>query len=397
MDIQRRTKPHVNVGTIGHVDHGKSKLTAAITLVMSKSGYSQARPYDSIDKAPEEKAKGLTINQAHVEYETPKRHYTHIDCPGHIDYVKNMITGAAQMDGAILVVSAADGPMPQTREHLLLARQVGVKEFVVFMNKADMVRDQRLLDMVEKEVRDLLTFHGIDEAKVPVIRGSATLALQCGCGKKECPSCGPIHQLMEACDTSISDPARDIEKAFLLPIEDVYLVEDRGTVVTGRVERGRIHLNDPAEIIGIRPTVGTRIVGIEMFHRPLDYCQAGDTVGLLLEGVGREDVQRGQVIAEAGSITAHHRFDGEVYILTEAEGGRHSGFATGFKPQIFFRTADVTGEVILKEKNQMVLPGDHASLEVSLAKPIAMERGLQFTIREGSRTVGDGTVAGIKE
>jgi len=392
-----RTKPHVNVGTIGHVDHGKTTLTAAITKVLETVGMASFTPYEQIDKAPEEKERGLTIQVAHIEYETEKRHYAHIDCPGHADYIKNMITGAAQMDGAILVVSAADGPMPQTREHILLARQVGVPAMVVYMNKTDMVDDPELLDLVELEVRELLSSYEFPGDDIPVIKGSALKALECGCGKRECEHCGSVWQLLDAVDDYIPEPVRDIDKPFLMPIEDIFSISGRGTVVTGRVERGIIKPNDEVEIVGLRPTLKTVATSIEMFRKVLDEGRAGDNIGILLRGVKREEVERGQVVAKPGSITPHKRFKGEVYVLTKEEGGRHTPFFTGYRPQFYFRTTDVTGTVKLPEGVEMVMPGDNVNLEVELLVPVAMEEGLRFAIREGGRTVGAGVVTEILE
>ena len=392
-----RTKPHVNVGTIGHVDHGKTTLTAAITKVLETVGMASYTPYEQIDKAPEEKERGLTIQVAHIEYETEKRHYAHIDCPGHADYIKNMITGAAQMDGAILVVSAADGPMPQTREHILLARQVGVPAMVVYMNKTDMVDDPELLDLVELEVRELLSSYEFPGDDIPVIKGSALKALECGCGKRECEHCGSVWQLLDAVDDYIPEPVRDIDKPFLMPIEDIFSISGRGTVVTGRVERGIIKPNDEVEIVGLRPTLKTVATSIEMFRKVLDEGRAGDNIGILLRGVKREEVERGQVVAKPGSITPHKRFKGEVYVLSKEEGGRHTPFFTGYRPQFYFRTTDVTGTVKLPEGVEMVMPGDNVNLEVELLVPVAMEEGLRFAIREGGRTVGAGVVTEILE
>jgi elongation factor Tu len=391
-----RTKPHVNVGTIGHVDHGKTTLTAAITKTLHNAGLAEYVPFDQIDKAPEEKARGITIAIAHVEYETKNRHYAHIDCPGHADYVKNMITGAAQMDGAILVVSAADGPMPQTREHVLLARQVGVPRIVVYLNKVDMVDDPELLELVEVEVRDLLSEYEFPGDEVPVIRGSALKALECGCGKEECEWCASIWQLMDALDTYIPEPVREIDKPFLMPIEDVFSITGRGTVVTGRIERGRIKTGEEVEIVGIqRDTKKTVVTGVEMFRKVLDEGIAGDNVGLLLRGIGKDDVERGQVVAAPGSITPHTQFRAQVYVLKKEEGGRHTPFFNGYRPQFYFRTTDVTGTIKLPEGVEMVMPGDNIEMEVELIAPIAMEEGLRFAIREGGRTVGAGTVTKI--
>jgi elongation factor Tu len=393
----QRTKPHVNVGTIGHVDHGKTTLTAAITLVLSKSGQAQFTAYDQIDKAPEEKARGITINTAHVEYQTATRHYAHVDCPGHADYVKNMITGAAQMDGAILVVSAADGPMPQTREHILLARQVGVPTIVVFMNKCDMVDDKELLDLVEMEIRDLLSVYEFPGDQIPIVKGSALQALQCGCGSPQCPKCKCVFDLMTACDSYIPLPVRDGDKPFLMPIEDIFTISGRGTVVTGRIERGKVKVGEEVEIVGLRPTQKTVVTGVEMFHKILEEGQAGDNAGILVRGTKKEDVERGQVVAKPGSITPHHRFKAEAYILTKEEGGRHTPFFKGYRPQFYFRTTDVTGKVELPADREMVMPGDNVAMEVELHTPIALEKGLRFAIREGGRTVGAGTVTEILE
>ena len=392
-----RTKPHVNVGTIGHVDHGKSLLTSAITLVLSKQGLAQYVPFENIDKAPEEKERGITIQIAHVEYESKKRHYAHIDCPGHADYVKNMITGAAQMDGSILVVSAADGPMPQTREHILLARQVGVPSIVVFLNKVDMVEDQELLDLVELEVRELLTKYEFPGDDVPVVLGSALKALECGCGKDECRWCGAILKLIAEVDRYVPDPVRDVDKPFLMPIEDVFTITGRGTVVTGRVERGRIKVGEEVEIVGIKATEKTVVTGVEMFRKILDEGIAGDNVGLLLRGIKREEVERGQVVAKVGSITPHTDFQGEVYVLKKEEGGRHTPFFPGYRPQFYFRTTDVTGVVELPEGVEMVMPGDNVNMRVKLIMPIAMEEGLRFAVREGGKTVGAGVVTKVIE
>ena len=389
-----RTKPHVNVGTIGHVDHGKTTLTAAITTVLSTKFGGEAKKYDDIDAAPEEKARGITINTAHVEYETQTRHYAHVDCPGHADYVKNMITGAAQMDGAILVVSAADGPMPQTREHILLARQVGVPYIIVFMNKCDMVDDAELLELVEMEVRELLSKYDFPGDDTPIIKGSAKLALE---GDKGELGEGAILKLAEALDTYIPEPQRAVDGAFLLPIEDVFSISGRGTVVTGRVERGIVKVGEEIEIVGIRPTVKTTCTGVEMFRKLLDQGQAGDNVGVLLRGTKREDVERGQVLAKPGSITPHTKFECEVYVLSKDEGGRHTPFFNNYRPQFYFRTTDVTGSVVLPEGVEMVMPGDNVKMTVTLIAPIAMEQGLRFAIREGGRTVGAGVVAKIIE
>jgi elongation factor Tu len=390
----KRTKPHVNVGTIGHVDHGKTTLTAAITLVQSKKGFGQFIKFDEIDKAPEERERGITIATAHVEYETPNRHYAHVDCPGHADYVKNMITGAAQMDGAILVVSAADGPMPQTREHILLARQVGVPRMVVFLNKADMVDDAELLELVELEVRELLTKYEFPGDEIPIITGSALQALE---APDDPAKAGCIEQLMKALDEYIPVPERAIDKPFLMPIEDVFSISGRGTVVTGRIEKGKIKIGDEIEIVGIRPTTKTTITGVEMFRKILDSGEAGDNVGCLLRGTKKEEVERGQVLAAPGSITPHTKFNAEAYVLTKEEGGRHTPFFNGYRPQFYFRTTDVTGVCTLPEGTEMVMPGDTVKLDVSLITPIAMDEGLRFAIREGGRTVGAGVVTKINE
>jgi elongation factor Tu len=390
-----RTKPHLNVGTIGHIDHGKTTLTAAITKVLSQRKLAQFTPFDQIDKAPEERERGITIAIAHVEYETPKRHYAHVDCPGHADYIKNMITGAAQMDGAILVVGANDGPMPQTREHILLARQVGVPSIVVFMNKVDMVDDPELLDLVELEVRDLLKKYEFPGDDVPVIRGSALKALECGCGKDTCENCKPILDLMDAVDSYVPQPARETDKPFLMPIEDVFSISGRGTVVTGRVERGRVKVGEEVEIVGFRDTSKTVVTGVEMFRKILDEGQAGDNIGVLLRGVKREEVERGQVLARPASITPHTGFEGSVYVLTKEEGGRHTPFFNGYRPQFYLRTTDVTGVVTLPEGTEMVMPGDNVNVVGELITPVAMEQGLRFAIREGGRTVGAGVVSKV--
>jgi elongation factor Tu len=392
-----RTKPHVNIGTIGHVDHGKTTLTSAITRVLATKKLASYMAFDQIDKAPEEKERGLTIAIAHVEYETVKRHYAHIDCPGHADYIKNMITGAAQMDGTILVVSAADGPMPQTREHVLLAKQVRVPYIVVFLNKVDMVEDPELLDLVELEVRELLSGYDFPGESTPVIRGSALKALECGCGKPDCQWCSGIWKLMDAVDTFIPEPVREIDKPFLLPVEDVFTISGRGTVVTGRAERGIIKVGDEVEVVGIRPTVKTVCTGVEMFRKTLDQGQAGDNIGVLLRGTKREDVERGQVVAKPGSITPHRKFKAEAYILTKEEGGRHTPFFNGYRPQFYFRTTDVTGVAALPEGVEMVMPGDNVSLTIELITPIAMEKELRFAIREGGRTVGAGVISDVLE
>jgi len=388
-----RSKPHVNVGTIGHIDHGKTTLTAAITKVLQKHNPKNTfRSFDSIDNAPEEKARGITIATAHVEYETKNRHYAHVDCPGHADYIKNMITGAAQMDGAILVVAATDGPMPQTREHILLARQVGVPAMVVFMNKVDAVDDAELLDLVELEVRELLTFYEFPGEEIPIIRGSALQALNGeGDGEKG------IEELMEAVDKYIPQPAREIDKPFLMPVEDIFSISGRGTVATGRIERGQVKVGEEVEIVGIKPTRKSVCTGVEMFKKLLDSGMAGDNVGLLLRGVERKEIERGQVISKPGSITPHTKFKAEVYVLTKEEGGRHTPFFSGYRPQFYFRTTDVTGVATLNEGVEMVMPGDNSGLVIELIAPIAMEKGLRFAIREGGRTVGAGTVAEIIE
>ncbi|MFU0842165.1 MAG: Elongation factor Tu [Burkholderia sp.] len=387
-----RTKPHVNVGTIGHVDHGKTTLTAALTTILAKKYGGEAKAYDQIDAAPEEKARGITINSAHVEYETAKRHYAHVDCPGHADYVKNMITGAAQMDGAILVVSAADGPMPQTREHILLARQVGVPYIIVFLNKCDMVDDEELLELVEMEVRELLTKYQFPGDTIPVIRGSAKLALEGDTGPLGEQA---ILKLADTLDSYIPEPQRALDKPFLMPIEDVFSISGRGTVVTGRVERGVIRIGDEIEIVGIKPTQKTTCTGVEMFRKILDEGEAGDNIGVLLRGTKREEVERGQVLAKPGTITPHTSFKGQVYVLKKEEGGRHTPFFKGYRPQFYFRTTDVTGTIELPEGTEMVMPGDNVTMKVDLIAPIAMEQGLRFAIREGGHTVGAGVVAEI--
>ena len=390
-----RKKPHVNVGTIGHIDHGKTTLTAAITKHLAKKGLAEYVPFDEIDKAPEEKARGITIATAHVEYETDRRHYAHVDCPGHADYIKNMITGAAQMDGAILVVGADDGPMPQTREHILLARQVGVPSIVVFLNKCDMVDDEELIELVELELRELLTKYEFPGDEIPIIRGSALKALESDDPDSE--EVKPIFELLDALDNYIAEPVREIDKPFLMPIEDVFSISGRGTVVTGRVERGVIKVGDEVEVVGIRETLKTVCTGVEMFRKILDQGQAGDNIGVLLRGTKRDEVQRGQVVAKPGSITPHTKFKAETYILTKEEGGRHTPFFNGYRPQFYFRTTDVTGVVTLPEGVEMVMPGDNVTLEVSLITPIAMEKELRFAIREGGRTVGAGVVSEIIE
>jgi elongation factor Tu len=392
-----RTKPHVNIGTIGHIDHGKTTLTAAITLCLSKSGGAEYVSFDQIDKAPEEKERGITIATAHVEYETPNRHYAHVDCPGHADYIKNMITGAAQMDGAILVVGADDGPMPQTREHILLARQVGVPAIVVFLNKCDMVDDEELIELVELELRELLDKYEFPGDDTPIVRGSALKALECGCGKGDCESCKPIRELMDAADSFVPEPERDIDKPFLMPIEDVFSISGRGTVVTGRVERGVVRVSEEVEIVGIRETTKTVCTGVEMFRKLLDEGRAGDNIGVLLRGTKRDDVERGQVVAKPGSIKPYTKFKAEVYVLNKDEGGRHTPFFGGYRPQFYFRTTDVTGVVTLPEGVEMVMPGDNVSISVTLIMPIAMEEGLRFAIREGGRTVGAGVISQIIE
>jgi len=385
-----RNKPHVNIGTIGHVDHGKTTLSSAITQVLAKKGFAEAKKYEDIDNAPEEKARGVTINITHLEYETDKRHYAHIDCPGHADYIKNMITGAAQMDGAILVVSAPDGPMPQTREHLLLAKQVNVPAIVVFLNKCDMVDDPELLDLVEMEVRELLTKYKFPGDKTPIIRGSALKATQ-GDPKAE----EAIMELMKQVDEFIPTPVRDLDKPFLMPVEDVFSIKGRGTVVTGRVTRGKVKVNEEVEIVGIRPIKKTVVTGVEMFRKTLDEGQAGDNVGLLLRGIEKDDIERGQVLAKSGSATPHTEFEAEVYILTKEEGGRHTPFFTGYRPQFYVRTTDVTGEIGLPQGVEMVMPGDNAKMKVKLIVPVAMEEGLRFAIREGGHTVGAGAISKI--
>ena len=394
-----RNKPHVNIGTIGHVDHGKTTLTAAITMALAQVGGAEAMRYDQIDKAPEEKARGITINTAHVEYQTDKRHYAHVDCPGHADYVKNMITGAAQMDGAILVVSAADGPMPQTREHILLARQVGVPYIIVFMNKTDQVDDPELLELVEMEIRELLSEYEFPGDDIPIIQGSALLALEAltaGKDAKTTPECQCIFELMDAVDSYIPDPERDTDKPFLMPVEDVFSITGRGTVATGRVERGMVKVSDTVEIVGLTEEKRTTVVtGVEMFRKLLDFAEAGDNIGCLLRGVQRTEIERGQVLAKPGSIHPHTHFMGQVYVLTKEEGGRHTPFFNGYRPQFYFRTTDVTGDIKLPEGVEMVMPGDHIDMEVTLITPIACEEGLRFAIREGGRTVGSGVVIKI--
>jgi len=391
-----RTKPHVNVGTIGHVDHGKTTLTSAITKVLASAGLAQPKKFEEIDNAPEERARGVTIATQHVEYETFKRHYAHVDCPGHADYVKNMITGAAQMDGAILVVSAADGPMPQTREHILLAKQVGVPYIVVFMNKVDMVDDPELLELVELEVRDLLSNYEFPGDEIPVVKGSALRAMECACGKRECDACGPIWELMNAVDEYIPTPQREVDKPFLMPIEDVFSITGRGTVVTGRVERGSIKPGAEVEIVGLSPeSRKTVVTGVEMFRKTMDEAVAGDNIGCLLRGIDKDEVERGQVLAKPGTVTPHTMFKGQVYVLTKEEGGRHSPFFSGYRPQFYFRTTDVTGTIKLPEGVEMVMPGDNVELEIELITPIAMEEGQRFAIREGGKTIGAGVVTTI--
>ena len=394
-----RTKPHVNIGTIGHVDHGKTTLTAAITTCLSKVGGAEAMAYDAIDKAPEEKERGITINTSHVEYETETRHYAHVDCPGHADYVKNMITGAAQMDGAILVVASSDGPMPQTREHILLARQVGVPYIVVFMNKTDLVDDEELLELVEMEVRELLTEYSFPGDDTPIIRGSALKAMESGlAGNWDSPATQCIQNLLDAVDSYIPDPERDTDKPFLMPVEDVFTITGRGTVATGRVERGVLRVGDKVEIIGLSDEKReTTVTGIEMFRKLLDYAEGGDNIGALLRGVQRSDIERGQVLAKPGSIKPHTHFTSQVYVLTKDEGGRHTPFFNGYRPQFYFRTTDVTGSISLPAGTEMVMPGDHIDMEIKLITPIAIEEGLRFAIREGGRTVGSGVVAKIIE
>ena len=385
-----RSKPHVNIGTIGHVDHGKTTLTAAITNVLSKKGYADFVDYANIDKAPEERERGITINTAHVEYQTDSRHYAHVDCPGHADYVKNMITGAAQMDGAILVIAATDGPMAQTREHILLSRQVGVPRMVVFMNKCDMVDDAELLDLVEMEIRELLSEYGFDGDNTPIIRGSALKALE-----GDPTWTAKIDELMEAVDTWIETPVHDLDKPFLMPIEDVFTITGRGTVVTGRVERGKLNLNDEVEIVGLKDTKKTVVTGIEMFRKQLDYAESGDNAGVLLRGIAREEVERGQVLAKPGTVTPHKKFKAEVYVLSKEEGGRHTPFFSNYRPQFYFRTTDVTGVIELPAGTEMVMPGDNVTMTVELIAPIAIENGTKFSIREGGRTVGSGVVSEI--
>ena len=392
-----RKKPHVNIGTIGHIDHGKTTLTSAITRCLANKGMADWIPFDQIDKAPEEKERGITIATSHVEYETDNRHYAHVDCPGHADYIKNMITGAAQMDGAILVVGANDGPMPQTREHILLARQVGVPSIVVFLNKVDMVDDPELIELVELELRELLTQYEFPGDKIPIIKGSALKALEHGCGSPDCPDCKAIFELMAAVDAYVPEPVRDTDKTFLMPVEDVFSISGRGTVVTGRVERGVIKPGEEVEIIGFRPTVKTVATSVEMFRKILDQGQAGDNVGVLLRGVKKDEVERGQVLAKPGSITPHTKFKGEAYILTKEEGGRHTPFFSGYRPQFYIRTTDVTGVTKLPEGVEMVMPGDNVTITIELVSSIAMEKELRFAIREGGKTVGAGVCTEIIE
>ncbi len=394
-DTFERTKPHMNIGGIGHVDHGKTTLASAITKCLSGAGLAEYREFENIDAAPEEKERGITISITHLEYETEKRHYAHIDCPGHRDYIKNMITGAAQMDGTVLVVSAADGPMPQTREHILLARQVNVPAIVVFLNKTDLVDDPELIELVEVELRELLSKYEFPGDEIPIVKGSALKALECGCGGRDCEACGPIWELMDAIDSYIPTPERDLDKPFLMPVEDVFSIEGRGTVVTGRIERGSINVNDEVEVVGIKDTETTVVTGIEMFRKTLDQGQAGDNVGILLRGMGRDDVERGQVLAKPGSVEPHTEFEAEVYILTKEEGGRHTPFFTGYKPQFYMRTTDVTGEVTLPEGVEMVMPGDNVTFKAKLITPVALEEGLRFAIREGGNTVGAGVVSKV--
>jgi elongation factor Tu len=393
-----RTKPHVNVGTIGHVDHGKTTLTSAITKTLANSdeGSADALDFDLIDAAPEERERGVTIATCHVEYETKERHYAHVDCPGHRDYIKNMITGAAQMDGAILVVAATDGPMPQTNEHVLLARQVDVPAMVVFLNKVD-IADPELLELVELEVRELLDEYEFPGDDTPVIAGSALKAMECGCGTRECEDCGPIFELMDAVDSYIPTPERPLDQPFLMPVEDVFTISGRGTVATGRIERGKINTGDDVEIVGLKETETSVVTGVEMFRKTLDEGLAGDNVGLLLRGIERDEIERGQVVSAPGSITPHTKFEGEVYVLTQAEGGRHKPFFNGYRPQFYFRTTDVTGDVTLPEGTEMVMPGDNVTITVELIQPIAMEQGVRFAIREGGLTVGAGVVTKVTE
>jgi len=392
-----RNKPHVNVGTIGHVDHGKTTLTSAITMVLSKAGGAAYRAFETIDNAPEEKARGMTIAIAHIEYETEKRHYAHVDCPGHADYIKNMITGAAQMDGAIVVVSAPDGPMPQTREHILLARQVQVPSLVVALNKVDLMEDEELLELVELEMRDLLNKYKFPGDEVPIVRVSASKSLECGCGKRDCQWCGRIWKLMDAVDAYIPLPLRPKDKPFLMPVEDVFGIKGRGTVVTGRIERGVVKVGEEVEIVGIKPTRKTTVTGVEMFHKLLDFGEPGDAVGLLIRGIEREDVERGQVMAAPGSIKPHSKAMGEVYVLSKEEGGRHTPFFNGYKPQFYIRTLDITGSIQLPEGVEMVMPGDNITMNIELIYPVALEQGMRFAIREGGRTVGAGVITKVIE
>ncbi len=395
-EVFKRTKPHINIGTIGHVDHGKTTLTAVITHILSKAGLAKERAFDTIDRAPEEKERGITIAIAHVEYETEKKHYAHVDCPGHADYVKNMITGAAQMDGAILVVSAPDGPMPQTREHILLARQVGVPAMVVFMNKLDALEDKELQELVEMEIRELLNEYKFPGDEIPIIKGSALEAGKCGCGKRECEKCGPIYKLMDAVDSYIPEPVREIDKPFSMSIEDVFSIKGRGTVGTGRIERGIVKVGEEVEVVGLTDEVKKTVVtGVEMFNKTLEEGRAGDNVGILLRGVDKDGLERGQVLAKPGSITPHTKFEGEVYILSKEEGGRHTPFFKGYRPQFYFRTTDVTGVATLPEGTDMVMPGDNVRLTIELITPIAMEENLRFAIREGGKTVGAGVVTKV--
>jgi elongation factor Tu len=390
-----RTKPHVNVGTIGHVDHGKTTLVSAMTLVLSKAGLASYRIFDSIDNAPEEKARGLTIAISHIEYETEKRHYAHVDCPGHADYIKNMITGAAQMDGTILVVSAPDGPMPQTREHVLLARQVNVPAIVVALNKVDAMDDEELLELVEVELRDLLDKYEFPGDTIPVIRLSALKALECGCGKRECPWCGPIWKLLDTVDEYIPLPAREMDKPFLMPVEDVFSIKGRGTVATGRAERGTVKAGNEVEMIGIKETRKVVVTGVEMFHKTMDYAEPGDAIGCLLRGVERDEVERGMVLAAPGSITPHTKAEAEVYVLKKEEGGRHTPFFSGYKPQFYVRTLDITGTIELPEGMEMIMPGDNVKMKISFIYPVALEEGLRFAVREGGKTVGAGVISKI--
>jgi len=394
--VYERVKPHINVGTIGHVDHGKTTLTAAMTQVLSKAGTTQFRPFDSIDNAPEEKARGLTIAISHIEYETEKRHYCHVDCPGHADYIKNMITGAAQMDGAVLVVAADDGPMPQTREHILLARQVEVPRIMVALNKVDLVDDPELLDLVEMEVRDLLKKYNFPGDEVPIVRVSALKSLECGCGKRDCQWCGPVWKLLDAIDEYIPLPKRDRDKPFLMPVEDVFSIKGRGTVPTGRVERGVVKAGDEVEIVGLRETKKTVVTSLEMFHKTMNEAEPGDAIGLLLRGVERDEIERGQVLAAPGTVKPHTEAEGEVYILTKEEGGRHTPFFNGYKPQFYIRTLDVTGEISLPEGVEMAMPGDSLThMKIKTIYPVAMEQGLRFAIREGGKTVGAGVIGKV--